>query len=331
MKNIILIALFSSLGAASGLIAPERSLYTFPCSTPPSPDQTWTIRSDGRLSSSSSGGSLCATPASSLPVPDGTLVTMMPCDPSNPAQVFSLVSNNNSIVLAGQPSACLNIEGYSKSPASQVWLFTCNAVDCEGNCDWVFESGEPGPLFQPESNMCLSDGTTTPPLKPRTCEKGSPSYSLPFCDYTLPFSDRIEDLYSRFTLDQKLAIFSQPIAPTEYNATLNILSFYHDITCIQGLSPGIFNPTPNVTVFPNTISQAATMDLDLISRISQATALEGRIVNQVNYRLTGGTTFQGVSCDGGPLANTGHDSRWGVSSNISFTSFLPFLFTFSNH
>lgn len=220
----------------SPLIAPARSLYTFPCSSPISPEQTWTFRSDGRLSSSSNGGSLCATPSSSLPVPDGTIVTMEPCDVSNPAQVFTYVSTNNSIVLANQPSACLNIEDYSKSPASQVWLFSCNAVDCEGNCDWVFQSGSapgPGALYQPESSMCLSDGTTTPPLKPRTCESGSPSYSLPFCDYNLTFSERIEDLYSRLTFDQKLSIFSQPIAPTEYNATLNLLSFYHDITCIQ--------------------------------------------------------------------------------------------------
>ena len=94
----------------------------------------------------------------------------------------------------------------------------------------------------------------------------------------------------------------------------------------RGLSPGIFNPTPNVTVFPNTISQAATMDLDLISRISRATALEGRIVNQVNYRLTGGTTFQGVSCDGGPLANSAHDARWGVSSELKPLTDAKFSF-----
>jgi beta-glucosidase len=303
------------------LIAPSGSLYTFPCSS--SPEQTWTIRSDGRLSSASKDGNLCATPSSTLPVPDGTLVTMQPCDISNPSQVFLHVLSNNTLVLANQPSVCLNIEDYSKSPASTVWLYTCNIGDCQGNCDWTFTSGPPGPLYQPESQMCLSDGTTTPPIKPRTCEIGSPSYNLPFCDYTLPFADRIEDLYSRFSFDEKLAIFSQPIAPTPYNASLNILSFYHDITCIQGLSPGIFNPTPNVTVFPNTISQAASMDLDLIARISQATALEGRIVNQINYRLTGGTTFQGVSCDGGPLANTAHDARWGrISETYGEDPFL---------
>lgn len=69
------------------------------------------------------------------------------------------------------------------------------------------------------------------------------------------------------------------------------------------------DPQPNVTVFPNTIGQAASFDTDLVDRIGRATALEGRIVNQINYRLTSGTTWQGVLCDGGPLANTGANIR----------------------
>jgi hypothetical protein len=59
-------------------------------------------------------------------------------------------------------------------------------------------------------------------------------------------------------------------------------------------------------VFPNTIGQAASFDVGLVARIGAATALEGRIVNQVNYAETRGQTWQGVLCDGGPLANTAH-------------------------
>lgn len=88
-----------------------------------------------------------------------------------------------------------------------------------------------------------------------------------------------------------------------------------------------------VTVFPGTPGQAASFDVDLVARIGAATALEGRIVNQVtphaaslppasspphpflrcqvNYRLTHGQTWQGVHMDGGPLANSAHDPRWG--------------------
>ncbi len=48
-----------------------------------------------------------------------------------------------------------------------------------------------------------------------------------------------------------------------------------------------FDPQPNVTVFPSALAQAASFDLGLVTRISTATALEGRIVNQVNYVKTG--------------------------------------------
>lgn len=49
----------------------------------------------------------------------------------------------------------------------------------------------------------------------------------------------------------------------------------------------------------------------VLQAVGQITALEGRIYNQINYRETKGTTYQAVSCDGGPLANTVHDGRWG--------------------
>jgi beta-glucosidase-like glycosyl hydrolase len=89
---------------------------------------------------------------------------------------------------------------------------------------------------------------------------------------------------------------------------------FWDITCIAGLSPGRLDPQLDGTVFPNTIGQAASFDVGLVARIGAATALEGRITNQMNYRTSGGTTWQGTLCDGGPLANTAHDPRWGRTS-----------------
>ena len=76
--------------------------------------------------------------------------------------------------------------------------------------------------------LCLSDGTRLPASKPRTCDPGSPSVGLPFCNFSLPFPARVDDLYSRLSLDMKLDLFTLPIKPPAYNATLNLLSFYHD-------------------------------------------------------------------------------------------------------
>lgn len=80
---------------------------------------------------------------------------------------------------------------------------------------------------------------------------------------------------------------------------------------MRGIAPGDMQPILNVTVFPHAIGLAATWDTDLYHRVAAATAMEGRIVNLINYNNSGGTSWQGVQCDGGPLANTQHDPRWG--------------------
>jgi len=82
----------------------------------------------------------------------------------------------------------------------------------------------------------------------------------------------------------------------------------------HGLAPGNLSPDVNVTVFPHAIALAATFDTDLVRRVSEATAVEGRIVNQLNYATRGGRTWQAVSCDGGPLANTMTAPTWGRNS-----------------
>jgi hypothetical protein len=58
------------------------------------------------------------------------------------------------------------------------------------------------------SGLCLDDGSGPP--APHTCDPGSPSFNLPFCDYTLPLDARIADLLSRLNQTRKVALFSQP-------------------------------------------------------------------------------------------------------------------------
>jgi len=97
------------------------------------------------------------------------------------------------------------------------------------------------------------------------------------------------------------------------NASFPLAAFYWDVTMIHGLSTccGFLNPQPNVTVFPHAIAQAASFDVDLAAAIATATATEARIVSQINWRVTGGTTLQALHAEGGPLSNLVHDPRWG--------------------
>jgi hypothetical protein len=56
----------------------------------------------------------------------------------------------------------------------------------------------------------------------------------------------------------------------------------------------------------------ATWDVELVNRMSNITAIEARILSAKGYMATKGTNMgEDLSCDGGPLANSAHDPRWG--------------------
>ena len=295
---------------ATLLLVQQTSAYLqgMPC-VATAASESWSFAlSGGQLQSSSAG--LCATAQG--PIVDGTHVTMEVCTKGSSAQQFVYDNATSWIVLASEPTFCLNLLAYDPPAGTEIWLYTCTQSGCQGNCDWTIshpsplDGGGSLQLRNEESGLCLDDGSL---VLPGTCEAGSPSFGLPFCDYNLPLDARVRDLQSRLTLEQRKALFVTPYPPSAYDPVLNLKSMWWDITCIQGLSLNQADPIRNVTVFPNAIVQAASFDLDLVARISRATALEARILNVLNYNASGGTTWQGRSCDGGPLANSMHDPR----------------------
>jgi len=152
--------------------------------------------------------------------------------------------------------------------------------------------------------------------RPLTCSPDCPSHALPFCNFSLSINDRVTDLLQRMSLEDKITAFQQPANRFVGIPALNVKSFAWDATCIHGLSTfnGILDPHRVSTVFAHAIAQAATWDLDLISRVSTATQKELRSINVENYAATGGDKWMGTSCDGGALANTVHDPRYGRAS-----------------
>jgi len=151
----------------------------------------------------------------------------------------------------------------------------------------------------------LAAAATSPPL-PRTCCPTCPEASAPYCDRSLGFEARASDLAKRLNLTEQVGLFfSYPGTP--YIPRLNLKGWSLDHTCIHGL-----NKFKNVTVFPHAIAQGATWDLALVRRMGNVTAVEARALSEQTYQNGGGKN-QGssLSCDGGPLANTAHDPRWG--------------------
>ena len=145
-----------------------------------------------------------------------------------------------------------------------------------------------------------------PPNIAHTCAPGSAEAKLPFCDTSLGFLARTEDLVGRLNQSQQVSMFlSYPGTP--YIRELNLKGWSLDHTCIHGL-----NKANGVTVFPHAIAQGASWDTDLVHRVSNATAVEARILSARGYEQTkGGNAGEALSCDGGPLANSAHDPRWG--------------------
>jgi beta-glucosidase len=116
---------------------------------------------------------------------------------------------------------------------------------------------------------------------------------------------------SRLTTPQLIAAYQTPANRFTGVPSLNLKSLAWDATCIHGVSTmnGILDPHRNTTVFAHAIAQGATWDPALVARASLATQLELRAINVENYAAT--NRWMGTSCDGGALANTAHDARWG--------------------
>ena len=277
-----------------------------------SPSQRWVYdATSGSLKSASRGRCLAAL---QTPPGDGTGLASSPCDGS-PSQAFDLLADGSNLIVArSRPAACINLAGYGTSPGTPVWLYGCRGAGytCNGNCDWELTAGSA--LRNRESGLCLDDGYA-PPLLP-TCAAGAPSAGLPFCDASLPNAARAADLTARLNTELKLALFALPLPSVPFskltNETLGLAAFYWDTTMIHGLSSTFFlSPLRNATCFPHSIAQGASWDVDLVARIAAAVAYEARVVNQLNFASSGGRSVQALMAEGGPLANTVHDPRWG--------------------
>lgn len=293
--------------------------------SPTSPSQIWKYDlTSGQLSTTTLG--YCLT-VSSYPPTDGTSLMMSPCVNAsslsssvsyrlNPlSQAFDIVSSNNTLVLRTNHTQCINLAGYGTSPGTSVWLYGCDPLpyySCQGNCDWEPITNEH--YQNNESGLCLDDGYTPPMV--RTCDPRSPAYAYPLCNSSLPLPERVDDLVSRLSLDYKIQLIMLPLPPSVnsmINSTFPLAAFHWDITTIHGVSTccDIIQPLPDATSFPHAIAQGASFDLDLAVRIANAVAYEARIINQMNFNLTNGQSVQALNAEGGPLANTVHDPRYG--------------------
>lgn len=269
----------------------------------------------------------------------GTQPTLQNCEKDTAGQQWMVAEGT--VAVRSSPANGWVSEGGSEQPGKRVWLY--NVVAEKGycashhSCTFTFKSGQ----FKNPAGNCIvtapiavpapSPAPPTPRPQPApadsmalTCADGSPEANLPFCDVSLGFDKRAEDLVNRLNTTEQIGFFfSYPSTP--YIERFNAKTWSLDATCIHGVAS---RRAGHVTVFPHAIAQGASWDVELVHRMSNITAIEARIASAIGYHSSKGTNQgEDLSCDGGPLANTAHDPRWGrISETYGNTMIIVFLF-----
>ncbi|MCL2444387.1 MAG: glycoside hydrolase family 3 C-terminal domain-containing protein, partial [Treponema sp.] len=123
------------------------------------------------------------------------------------------------------------------------------------------------------------------------------TYRYPFLDPTLPLKDRVNDLISRLTLEEKAGFIPTRNQPVE---RLGIKAW---AIGAEG-AHGYVDREGNNTTFPQTIGLAAGWDRDLLRRIGEAAATEARVYCKNRNGEKGLAIWS-------PTVDLERDPRWG--------------------
>jgi len=124
-----------------------------------------------------------------------------------------------------------------------------------------------------------------------------------YLDNNLPLPERVQDLLSRLTLDEKVAMMNHP---TQGVPRLGIPGYNFWSEALHGVARN-----GRATVFPQAIGLAATWDKALIHQIATAIGDEGRAKYHEALRRNGYTDqYQGLTF-WSPNVNIFRDPRWG--------------------
>ncbi len=126
--------------------------------------------------------------------------------------------------------------------------------------------------------------------------------SFPFNDPALSIEDRIEDLISRLTVEEKIEQLRYA-APAIERLDIPAYNWWNE--CLHGVARN-----GRATVFPQAIGMAASFDEDMIKRIGEAIAVEARAKYNACSAQGYRERYQGLTF-WTPNINIFRDPRWG--------------------
>jgi beta-glucosidase len=133
-------------------------------------------------------------------------------------------------------------------------------------------------------------------------EESSSNYEYPFQDPSLDIDDRVNDLVSRLSIDEKAnQLFHK--APAIERLGIPEYNWWNE--CLHGVARA-----GEATVFPQAIGLAATFDEDLMFRIATAISDEGRAKHHYFARNGARGIYMGLTY-WSPNINIFRDPRWG--------------------
>ena len=130
------------------------------------------------------------------------------------------------------------------------------------------------------------------------------SKEYPFRDPSLPVEERVDDLVSRLTLEEKVAQMLNA-APAIERLGIPAYDWWNEVL------HGVARTPYRVTVYPQAIGMAATFDTASLSQMGHFSALEGRAVyNKAVKEGKAGQRYLGLTY-WTPNINIFRDPRWG--------------------
>ena len=128
--------------------------------------------------------------------------------------------------------------------------------------------------------------------------------SFPMWNYKLPVEQRVSDLISRLTLEEKVAQMMNH-APAIDKLGIPAYDWWNEVL------HGVARTPYRVTVFPQAIGMAATWDTTSLNKMADYAALEGRAVyNKAVQQGRAGERYLGLTY-WTPNINIFRDPRWG--------------------
>jgi len=165
---------------------------------------------------------------------DGSNLHLWDChtsdtDPNHQNQQWTY--NGQQQIIAQMSGKCVDVYNAGKDDGSNVQIWTC-ASPTKGSQQWVYNSTD-STIRGVGSGKCLDAGTTAPPV----CT-GPPTNTMAFCNYTLPLNQRVNDLISHLSVDEKVGLLG---SGSHGVPRLGIVAYQWECEGLHGVAGSVSN------------------------------------------------------------------------------------------